>query len=58
MEKTVTESKEDFQSRVLELEKARESLKQQFDDLSTRIMSIQREVQKIAQQTRGDAENV
>ena len=54
----LAEAKEEFQSRILEFEKARASLKQQFDNISTNMNQIQREVQKLAQQTRGEAKNV
>ena len=58
VEKTVAETKEEFQSRILEFEKARASLKQQLDNISANMNGIQREAQKLAQQTRGEAKNV
>ena len=57
LEKTVDGAKEDFQSRILELEKVRVSLQQQASEISTQMSTIQREAQKMAQ-ARGEAKNV
>ena len=58
VEKTIAECKEDFQSRILELENFRTSLKQQFDEISTKMSGLQREAQKVAQESRGETQNV
>lgn len=50
MEKTVAEAKEDFKTRILELEKARTSLQQQLEEASARMDGVQRELRKITQQ--------
>ncbi len=50
VEKAVKEVKEDFQTRILELEKARTSIQQQLEEISTKMSGLQREIQKITQQ--------
>ena len=57
VEKTVAEAREDFNVRVLELEKARSSLQGQFDEASARVDVVQRELRKLTQvgQTTGEA---
>lgn len=58
VEKTIEEAKVDFQTRVSELEKVRESLEKQFDEASTRLDSVQRGVQKLMDQRGGEAGDV
>lgn len=58
VERTIAEAKEDFQSRILEFEKARASLQQQLNEVSTKMSEVQREAQKVAEQRRGEAKNV
>jgi len=58
VEKSVPYAKEDFQTRILELEQARMTLKKQLDEISTNISIIQREAQKLANQTRGEVNDV
>jgi len=58
VEKTVGEAKEDFQARVLELEKVRISLQQQLEETLTKIDGVQREIQRVTQQKSGEAGDV
>lgn len=58
VEKTVGETKADFQSRILEFEKARTALQQQLDEASTKIDAVQREAQRVVQQLRGEVKDV
>lgn len=58
VEKTIAAAKEDFQARILELEKAQTVLQKQFDEISTKMNGLQREIQKITQQPSGKTEDV
>jgi prefoldin alpha subunit len=58
VEKTVDQAKEDFQTRILELEKVRASLQTQLDESLSKADRLQREIRRITQQARGDAQNV
>jgi prefoldin alpha subunit len=58
VEKTVDEAKEDFQTRILELDKVRSSLQTQFDESITKADGLQREIRRLTQRARGDLPNV
>lgn len=58
VEKTIVAAKEDFQARILELEKAQNVLQKQFEEISSKMSELQREIQRITQQQTGKTENV
>lgn len=58
VEKTFNDARESYRIRILEFEKARTSIQQQFEEASQRLSSVQGELQKLTQQSRGEAENV
>lgn len=58
VEKTVTEAKDDFNVRVLGLEKARASLQKQLDEASTRADVAQRELRKLTQVQEASGESL
>ena len=58
VEKTVEEAKNDFQSRILELDKVRTSLQTQLDESITKADGLQREIRRLTQRARGDIPNV
>ena len=57
VEKNISTAKDDFQTRIIELEKVRLSLRQQLEETSLKTEEIQREIQKISK-TSGEAEDV
>ncbi len=59
VEKTVNAAQEDVGTRILELEKARNSLQQQLEQTISRMEAVQRRVRERTQQTSaGTTENV